>query len=459
MMKRIFAASICTTVLAGSLLAGAASAKSNVDVKKYSVGVNSHLFAPAHESVANVFPFGFVGGFGSALAFKSYDKKTGEYEFYALTDRGPNGDAPNYLENGQSTTSKYFLSPTFNPQIGILKIKKGQAQINESIKLKNKDKSYVTGLPIAPGNTGSSLEIPLLPTMEKLNYDSNGMDPEGIAVDKQGNFWISDEYGPFIAKFSKNGQLIQKLQPGKGLPEVLKYRIPNRGMEGLSISPSGKVFSSVQSILDINGETNNALFTRIVMYDPKTQKTKMYAYPVNMSKFKKAKDLKIGDIYAVNDKQVLVIEQGKDKNGEMSNVINLVDLSKATDLTGKKVNGKELETISNPDELKKLNIQMATSKEILNLREHGWDMEKAEGLTLLPDGKTIAIVNDNDFGVAVSTDHGEGITDLTYDAASKKWTLDSKEIPTNVSFSANSPAERKNVIWLFTLSNLNKLLK
>ena len=74
-------------------------------------------------------------------------------------------------------------------------------------------------------------------------------------------------------------------------------------MEGLSISPSGKVFSSVQSILDINGETNKALFTRIVMYDPKTKETKMFAYPVNMSKFKKAKDLKIGDIYAVNDKQ------------------------------------------------------------------------------------------------------------------------------------------------------------
>ena len=111
-MKRIFAASICTTVLASSLLAGAASAKSNVDVKKYSVGVNSHLFTPAHDSVSNVFPFGFVGGFGSALAFKSYDKKTGEYEFYALTDRGPNGDAPNYLENGQTSASKYFLSPT-----------------------------------------------------------------------------------------------------------------------------------------------------------------------------------------------------------------------------------------------------------------------------------------------------------------------------------------------------------
>ena len=86
--------------------------------------------------------------------------------------------------------------------------------------------------------------------------------------------------------------------------------------------------------------------------DPRTEKTKMYVTHYYV-KIKKAKDLKIGDIYTVNDSQLLLIEQGKDKNGEMRNVVNLVDLSKATDLTGKKVNGKELETISTPEELKK----------------------------------------------------------------------------------------------------------
>lgn len=458
-MKRIFSLSICTTLLAGSLLSASVSAKSNIEVKKYSVGTNSHLFAKPHESVSNEFPFGFVGGFGSGLTLKSYDKKTGTIEFYALTDRGPNGDAPTYLENGQKSASKFFLSPTFTPQIGILKLKDGKAQINESIKLKNKDKSDITGLPIAPGKTGSSLEIPLLPDLSKLGYDANGMDPEGIAVDKKGDFWISDEYGPFIAKFSKTGQLIEKLQPGKGLPDVLKYRIPNRGLEGLSISPSGKVFSAVQSILDINGETGKALFTRIVVFDSKKKQTKMFAYPVDPTKYKKAKDMKIGDIVAVNDNQLLVIEQGKDINGEMRNVINLVDLSKATDLTGKKINGKELETIADMAEWKKTNIQMVTAKEILDLRKYGWDMEKAEGLTLLPDRNTLAIVNDNDFGVATSTDNGEKIDDLTYDALTKQWSLGSKVIPTNAKYGVNSPAERKNVLWLVTIPGLSKQLK
>ncbi|MGM0881355.1 MAG: esterase-like activity of phytase family protein [Bacillota bacterium] len=457
-MKR-FLIPLSIAALTITLFAGGASAKSNVEVEKYTVGVNSDLFAQPHESIADEYPFGFVGGFGSALALKSYDKKTGEMEFYALTDRGPNGDAPTYLENGQASASKFFLSPDFNPQIGILKISNGKAQIKDSIHLKNKNKSPITGLPLAPGLTGSSLEVPLLPTMDKLNYDNNGLDPEGIAVDKQGNLWISDEYGPFIAKFSKTGQLIEKYQPGAGLPEVLKYRIPNRGMEGLSISPSDKVFSAVQSILDVNGETSNALFTRIVLFDPKTKETKMYAYPVDKTIYKKSNALKIGDIFAISDSKLLVIEQGKDTKGVMRNVVNLVDLSKATDLTDKTINGKELESISDPALLKNLNINMADTKEILNLREYGWDMEKAEGLTLLPDGKTIAIVNDNDFGVAVSTDNGEDITDLSYDSATKQWSLDSQVIPTNVQFSVNSPAERKNVIWLFTISDLHKQLK
>jgi hypothetical protein len=47
-------------------------------------------------------------------------------------------------------------------------------------------------------------------------------------------------------------------------------------MEGLSISPSGNIFSAVQSILDVNGETIKALFTRIVLFDPKTKETKMF---------------------------------------------------------------------------------------------------------------------------------------------------------------------------------------
>ena len=113
--------------------------------------------------------------------------------------------------------------------------------------------------------------------MKKLSYDSNGLDTESIAVDSEGNFWTSDEYGPFIIKFDKNGKEFQRYEPGNGLPEILKYRQPNRGFEGLTISPSGKVFAAVQSGLNVNGETDStAQFTRIVELDPKTGKTRIF---------------------------------------------------------------------------------------------------------------------------------------------------------------------------------------
>ncbi|MBQ2450961.1 MAG: esterase-like activity of phytase family protein, partial [Lachnospiraceae bacterium] len=50
---------------------------------------------------------------------------------------------------------------------------------------------------------------------------------------------------------------------------ILSNRIPNRGFEGLTITPSGKVIASVQSVLDVNGETSKkASFVRFVEFDP-----------------------------------------------------------------------------------------------------------------------------------------------------------------------------------------------
>lgn len=44
-----------------------------------------------------IFKKGFKTGVGSAITVKNVDEN-GELEFYALTDRGPNGDIPTYLK-------------------------------------------------------------------------------------------------------------------------------------------------------------------------------------------------------------------------------------------------------------------------------------------------------------------------------------------------------------------------
>ena len=41
---------------------------------------------------------------------------------------------------------------------------------------------------------------------------------------------------------------------------------------------------------------------------------------------------------------------------------------------------------------------LATKTRVVDLRQLGWQQEKAEGLALI-DSNTLAVINDNDFGV------------------------------------------------------------
>jgi hypothetical protein len=39
------------------------------------------------------------------------------------------------------------------------------------------------------------------------------LDVEGVVGNRDGTFWISDEYGPYIYRFSADGHLLQTIQP------------------------------------------------------------------------------------------------------------------------------------------------------------------------------------------------------------------------------------------------------
>ena len=347
------------------------------------------------------FADGIPAGFGSGIYFKEKDKN-GNLYFYVISDRGPNGDGPVFVENSDKSASKFFPAPNFTPSIAIVKVGKDGAQVVDKIEIKANNKK-ITGLPIPNGIVGATNEIALSESLEKLGYDQNGLDTEAILVDKKGNFWISDEYGPFIANIdAKTGNILEKFSPGTGLPEVIKYRQANRGMEGLAINKDGILYGVVQSTLDINGETaNTAQFLRVVEMDPKTKKTKMYAYPHDVKDYKKSKDAKIGDMASIGDNKFLIIEQGKMANKQMKNMVYIMDLSKATDITDKKINGKELEY-----EKGNLNIELIKKVPLLDLRTYGWEEEKAEGLAVI-DEKTIAITSDNDFGIGMDVINGD----------------------------------------------------
>src|SRR5262249_47282536 len=98
--------------------------------------------------------------------------------------------------------------------------------------------------------------------------DGLRLDPEGVRVARNGNLFVSDEYGPFVIEFGRDGKQIRLLKvpdkfevenAGASDDEERKNnkagRQPNRGMEGLAISPDGgKLYGIMQSVLTQDGE-------------------------------------------------------------------------------------------------------------------------------------------------------------------------------------------------------------
>lgn len=382
------------------------------------------------------FQNGFKTGVGSAITLKSI-KENGEIEFYALTDRGPNADIPKYMKDGVSVPGKFFPTQNFTPTIGILKAKPNESAILiDKIEIKDINGKKITGLPLPPGSVGSTGEIALDLNMNELGFDINGLDPEGIAVDKNGNFWICDEYGPFILQIDKTGKILQKFEPGRGLPEVLKYRVPNRGFEGLTIDENGYVYATVQSTLDIEGKTKDkATFTRVIKLNPQTKEVQTFAYPLDNG-YQKNSAAKIGDICSLGNNKFLVIEQGK-QHGKMQNLIYKVDFSEATDITN--LNNLEGEDL-------KEGVLSGKKELLLNLRDYGWTAEKAEGITLLPNKKTIVVINDNDFGMTIK----QNVKNYYYDGSSKKLYKNNQETQENFILKDN---EEKSQLWLINLDS------
>lgn len=448
-MKQFFAAALAAAALLGGGSAFAMTASS------YDVTVPAADYV-RYDGDNQAFQKGFPTGFGSALTVKAVHDD-GSVEFYGLTDRGPNGDSPSIDAGGKVRPSKYFLAPHFQPEIAVLLLKDGKVTVEKTIGLRNSDGSPVTGLPPAPGSLGSTGEMALDEHNKALPYDDNGLDSEGLAVDKDGHFWVSDEYGPFAAVFDKKGKLLKKYAPGHGLPAILSRRTPNRGAEGLAIIPDGHVAFMEQSILALkkNGQSSKktAAFTRLVLLDPKTGDTKTYAYPID-GDYKKPGNAKLGDIAAVNDHTFLIIEQGKDKNKKMKNLIYKVDITGADDISKTLINGLEPEFYPNGG-----GIRMAKKELLVDLRALGWTAEKAEGMALYPDGKTLAVINDNDFGVAVKVKDSAHPKAESADYVLEQdgtYTLDGKPASPDISITAASPEDSKTTLFVI---HLDKPLK
>ncbi|MBO0840326.1 MAG: esterase-like activity of phytase family protein [Sciscionella sp.] len=359
------------------------------------------------------------GGYGSSLA--PVPGHPGQ--FYGLTDRGPNVDGPNGV--------KVEPLPKFDPAIGKFTFVGTKAILEKSIPLRAANGTPYSGRVNSQASTGERI---VDDNGNTLPTDPNGYDSEGLAAMPDGTFWVSDEYGPFITHFDRDGKQIARLSPFNGsLPKELANRVPNKGMEGLTVTPDGSTLvGMMQSALqqpDLTKKPGNVTTLRIVTVNLRSHATHEYLYLLHDPK---DNNTAVSEITALSDKEFLVDERDGNVEPNAFKRLYKIDIGGATDVgpaatvpgasydasKGGLLVGADKQTIDayvgtdNTDDATKdlanVGITPVAEKKYLDVGGlvSGLDAtggffghDKIEGVAALDGGKTIVLSNDSDFGI------------------------------------------------------------
>lgn len=357
-----------------------------------------------------------------------YDRSNNVY--YGLPDRGPGGGLVPYETRVQQFTA------TVNPTTGAV----GNFQVTKTIKFKSADGSQAfNGLNPALLNGGNKTTL------------GRSFDPEGFAVRANGNFLVSDEYGPsvyefapvtlpngdvearFVRAFTTPANLLPK-EPGNvpnfvdGRPTITTGRQDNRGFEGLTISPDGsKVYAILQDPLVNEGQNNDGRRSRnvrIVQFDAATgQATAQYVYQLesitdinnrisgttnDFGATNQGRSIGVSSITALDATRFLVIERDnrgvgvEDPTGALpvgTKRVYEIDITGATDVSGVSFAGSNSLPggVTPVSKVLRIDLQAELAAAGLPIRE------KFEGLVIGPQllggDYAILIGTDNDFSV------------------------------------------------------------
>ena len=381
------------------------------------------------------------GGFGSAMT----KHPTLPGHFYALTDRGPNAATA----AGVTPSGIIFVAPDYTPRLGLFKLNaQGEVELVRTILLRDRAGRAISGLPNS--SFGSTGETPYLlgggvvsldPDGDGLaGRDESGLDAEGLVALADGSFWVSDEYGPHMVHFNADGREIARINPfaadsrnrtGRVLPAELARRWPNRGMEGLAVTPDGKTLVGImQSNLYNPSRTaaGTTDITRIVTVNVDTGAVAQYLYRQD------AAGLANSEIVALTATKFLVIERdtrffGRD-TGTIRKNLYRIDLGNATNVdggnatliaasggqlqrdasTGLLLNGKTLEQVIREAAvgadfapgwaaLAAQGIRPVAKTLVYDaVAAQQYPHDKMEGLWVI-DASTVGIINDDDFAI------------------------------------------------------------
>lgn len=329
-----------------------------------------------------------------------------DLQFVAVTDRGPNADAEGH-PRAAGRPVKLFPFPDYGPALLTLRVE-GERLLVESVRrLARPDGGPITGRP-PPGGAGADvLEEAWADTSgTALARDPWGLDAEGVAATPDGDFWVADEYRPSLWLVDgTTGRVRQRHTPipsdpaDRPLPPVLTRRRPNLGFEGVAVLPSGRVVAVLQGPLDTPDAASAAgtRIARLLVLDPASGEAAFYVFALD------GPGRMISDVAALGERRVLVVEHGPDAAGMWSAQVYRLDLDHAAPLTDDALP----EPFLTPEAAEAAGFQLAPKTLVLDLLGAGWTagFEKPEGLAVL-DARTLAVINDNDYGLATPNDDG-----------------------------------------------------
>ncbi|MGX1371812.1 hypothetical protein RKD19_007171 [Streptomyces canus] len=346
-----------------------------------------------------------LGGIGSDI-FPTGRKG----EFWTVTDRGPNGQ----IKVG-GTKRRTFPVPGFDPAIVRIRVCGDTVRVLDAIPITTSSGKAVTGLPDQRGRDEAPYDHNALTA---LPYNPNGLDTEGVVRAPDGTFWLVDEYGPSLVHVSARGRVLTRYVPEglnltgadypvvEALPSVLLHRKINRGFEGLAQLPGGDLVLAVQSPLSLpdTGAGEASRTVRLLRFSPRKKAvTAEYAYrfdPVNVVDPSEddTSELKISSVVAVGGDRLLV-EERTDKAARLQ----LVRLDRSANLLGRSWDddtaSPSLEQLDDPAAS---GVPVLAKKLVVDLGTVAGVPGKIEGVARVDDD-TLALINDNDFGMTDGT--------------------------------------------------------
>jgi hypothetical protein len=348
-------------------------------------------------------PVALLGGF-SGLEYSGEGDR-----YWAITDRGPADGAATYPCRFHEIELALPSGAAANPGGGLLAIT---------------PKLIATHLLRDVAGTPLSGRSSLLPKVGATN--GTRFDPEALRRHTDGSLWISDEYGPYIARFDKSGKELERLAvPAKflvGRPAAARDdentfnatgRRANGGFEGLATTfASDRLLALAQRPLIQDSEREGLAFhgvscrllelplAPVAKGKGKSDATSTAAIGVPRE-FLYPLDLPgngLNELLAWDERHFLVIERDDAPGIEARfKKIMICDLAGASNIAG-------IERL--PPRGVPTGVKPIAKRVLIDLLDPQWKLagvtfpEKIEGLArgpLLPDGRRLLVVgSDND---------------------------------------------------------------